>query len=179
MQLLRWKMRGDRFEIVSECEVILPPKPKASKDGFEVVLPEPSFEGVTVEYGKGQYMLQQVQPTLKFDSAGESDIQLSYATSSEWDIKQATYGWSRFRGGSHWIDDGFLRQRVTSPLITLMNPTDSDTQIAEYWVEVCIDGQFVRAKSSHVGMSGWNGDVDWITDGASTVPLEKHVGFDV
>lgn len=57
MNLLRWKMRGDRFEIVGECEVVAPAKPKGSKDGFEVVLPEPSFEGVAVEYGKGQYVV--------------------------------------------------------------------------------------------------------------------------
>ena len=88
------------------------------------------------------------------------------------------YVWSRFRGGNHWNEAGFLRQRVTSPCFTILNPTDDKVQIAEYWVELCVDGQFVRAKNTQIGVSGYRGDVDWLTD-QSTVPLENHVGFDV
>jgi hypothetical protein len=177
MQLLRWKMRGDRFEIQGDSGVIHPRRAKAGS-GFEVVLPEPAFEGINVEYGKGVYSTEQIKTTLNFDSSGESVIQLSYASSSEWNDKQAMYGWSRFRGGYHWNEDGMLRQRVTSPCFTILNPSDDNIQIAEYWIELCVEGQFVRAKSTQIGVSGWRGDVDWLQD-QSTVPLENHKGFDV
>lgn len=90
MELLRWKMRGDRFEIQGQNEMVHPRRGK-SGSGFEVVLPEPAFEGVKVEYGKGAYCTEQVKTALHFDSEGESVIQLTYATSSEWDDKQAMY----------------------------------------------------------------------------------------
>jgi hypothetical protein len=180
MELLRWKMRGDRFEVLKDNEMIFPRTTRKVGSGFEVVLPEPTVEGVQVEYGKGVYAAEQVKPTLSFDSVGESVIQISYAKSgdNQWNERQATYVWSRFRGGNHWNQDGFLRQRVTSPCITIMNPSDTSVQIAEYWVELCIAGQFVKAKSTQIGVSGWRGDVDWLQD-QSTVPLENHVGFDV
>jgi hypothetical protein len=95
MELLRWKMRGDRFEIQKDNEVVRPNRAKAGS-GFEVVLPEPTFEGITVEYGKGVYSVEQVKTTLKFDSDGDSIIQLSYATSSEWDDRQAMYAHTIF-----------------------------------------------------------------------------------
>ncbi len=178
MELLRWKIRGDRFEIQKDNEIIHPRRAKAAS-GFEVVLPEPTFEGVTVEYGNGVYSTEQVKTTLKFESSGDSIIQMSYASSNEWNERDAMYGWSRFRGGYHWNEDGFLRQRVTSPCFTILNPSDENIQIAEYWIEICIDGQFVRAKNTQIGVSGWRaGDVDWLQD-RSTVPLENHEGFDV
>ena len=90
MELLRWKMRGDRFEIQGQNEMVHPRRGK-SGSGFEVDLPEPAFEGVKVEYGKGAYCTEQVKTALHFDSEGESVIQLTYATSSEWDDKQAMY----------------------------------------------------------------------------------------
>ena len=96
MQLLRWKMRGDRFEIQGENEVIHPRRGKAGS-GFEVVLPEPTFEGVKVQYGKGVYSTEQVKTNLRFDSDGDSVIQLTYATSSEWDERQAMYATCLFQ----------------------------------------------------------------------------------
>jgi hypothetical protein len=59
-----------------------------------------------------------------------------------------------------------------------LNPSDSNIQIAEFWIEICVEGQFVRAKKNQIGVSGYRGDVNWLED-QSTVPLENHVGFDV
>jgi len=74
------------------------------------------------------------------------------------------------------MQHGPLTTKTETAINQTLNPYSNPTP---YPPQVCIGGNFVRCKSSHVGQSGWNGDVSWITDGASTLPLENHVGFDV